>query len=465
MATLQIKTSPAFIQEKSYVFEVLLSELLGINYSLEVWPNQYYSLSYAGKEIRLPDFLFVGETNSISDLQYRIKSKIEYAQFDLLGMMLPFPKMLDDSLLSLWNSRGVSFTRPVDIIGTAFFFLTLFEEAFEPRRDFAGRCNYFFLPSSKQGLRDWPFVNIAAELLYKDLNEVFAFLRKPRRFKVHLSHDIDNPVYSYLPWATKLRQFGSFAKRGEYRLLYHMAKAAVNRQGSDPFDTFDFLMDVSEAAGLQSEFFFIAREHGTDPRYNLRDPLVLRAIRRIIERGHEIGLHASYDSYRNLPYLREELQELRDVLALTGGAFSGACRQHYLRFDPLETWLEQEAVGIDVDSSVYFPEKPGFRAGICQEYPVYSLKERRKLNLREQPLLIMEASFLESEFGSPGYPSLLTVSKEIAERTKLFNGDFTVLWHNDRLLNSDAKTAYTDLVRNSSDLRSFPLISKKRNDL
>ena len=67
---------------------------------------------------------------------------------------------------------------------------------------------------------------------------------------------------------------------------------------SDPFDTFDLLMETSEQFGLKSTFYFQAGRTGTrfDGIYRLSDPPIARLLRQIHVRGHEIGLHGGYGS-------------------------------------------------------------------------------------------------------------------------------------------------------------------------
>ena len=80
------------------------------------------------------------------------------------------------------------------------------------------------------------------------------------------------------------------------------------------------------------------------------------------------------------------------------------------------------------------------RAGTCHEYPVFNLVSRRALALRERPLIVMDASLLEYQ-----RVSLKVAADEIIHLSGIvqrFEGDMTVLWHNDRLLSRRARRAY-----------------------
>src|SRR5438105_1699991 len=83
-----------------------------------------------------------------------------------------------------------------------------------------------------------------------------------------------------------------------------------------------------------------------------------------------------------IPTLRRVCSEEGVEQATWGG------RQHFLRWAP-PLWPAYERAGLAYDTSLSFADRPGFRAGICCEYPVFDLKGRRTLRLRERPLVAM----------------------------------------------------------------------------
>ena len=46
------------------------------------------------------------------------------------------------------------------------------------------------------------------------------------------------------------------------------------------------------------------------------------------------------------------------------------------------------------ESSMGYSDLPGFRCGTCYAYPVYDCIERKKLKLREKPLIVMDATLV-----------------------------------------------------------------------
>jgi hypothetical protein len=212
-------------------------------------------------------------------------------------------------------------------------------------------------------------------------------------------------------------------------------------------------MDESERQGTRSAFYFIASEAraGLDGSYSLDDPPLRRLLRRIHERGHEIGLHPSYNTFQDAERTRLEFERLLDVCRDEGieqEAWGG--RQHYLRWENPTTWRNWDLAGLAYDSTLTFAERPGFRCGVCFEYPVFDLQRRTKLVLRERPLVAMEVSLLVYQrLGRAETTSALAALRETSAR---FGGDFTLLWHNSRLITRADRRLYRRAVQ-----PAFPL--------
>ena len=103
---------------------------------------------------------------------------------------------------------------------------------------------------------------------------------------------------------------GHIIKRHDFKAFYtapYMKLATRNKLISkDPYNTFDWLMDVSEENNLKSAFYFICgrTNPARDADYEPEHPVLRRLMRRIHERGHEIGLHPSYDTYQEPELLK-----------------------------------------------------------------------------------------------------------------------------------------------------------------
>jgi hypothetical protein len=280
-------------------------------------------------------------------------------------------------------------------------------------------------------------VNEYAEILWRSLQKLWPSLqRKKSDFKILLSHDVDVPFF--------------FSSAPYPKLFLRSARQALQTRSSlplrsffqekDPYDTFDWIMDQSEKLGLLSSFNFIPGGSSKfDRAYQISDPRILKLFDRIKTRGFEIGFHPSYQTFRNPELFFEELETLRRLSPqeILGG------RQHYLRFEVPWTWRTWNKARLKYDSTLGYAETTGFRASICQEFPVYDVIDRKPLELFERPLILMEGSILDEERMNLGVTERARQHiQDLKSECRHYGGDFTVLWHNSRLVSEAERDLY-----------------------
>ncbi len=217
--------------------------------------------------------------------------------------------------------------------------------------------------------------------------------------------------------------------------------------GIDPHNTFDFIMSASEQYRLKSAFYFKGgfSNKQFDESYNLDAPWLEELMRNIHARGHEIGLHGSYESYRDPIKLRSEFASLLKAVErvkITQKIWGG--RQHYLRWENPTTWQIWEDAGLDYDATLGFADHAGFRCGTCHEFPVFNLRTRKMLRLRERPLIAMDTTLEKYMALSP---------REILEKIcylsgvcRRYGGSLTLLWHNTSLMSESQKQLYLKVL-------------------
>lgn len=339
----------------------------------------------------------------------------------------------------------------IDLFGGSLFMLTRYEELVTPERDRHDRFSAYSSIAYRAGFLDRPIVNEYVEILYTCIQRLWPELkrqkRQPRRF---ISHDVDAPYFVYR------RSRLSIAKESAADILRRfdpesaMKKAAVLTRtmadlDADPFNTFGWLMDLSEQHGIRSSFYFITDETqpGMDGNYSMTDPNIRRLLKEIHARGHEIGLHPAYQTYLHAERIKHQFHILRHTAEECGidqGIWGG--RQHYLRWRAPETWQYWEDAGLQYDSTLSYADLAGFRCGVCYEFPVFNLKTRQALRLRERPLIVMDQSIVHPGYmGLSGEKALRTIL-HYYEQCAQYQGDFTLLWHNSQLVKSADRQLY-----------------------
>jgi len=338
----------------------------------------------------------------------------------------------------------------LDVFGSAFFMLTRYEELVNPVRDLRDRFPAHASLAFLEGFLTRPIVNEYLEVLWWGLSILWPRLvRRGRSFTIRPTHDVDRPlsVSGIGPLRLAKITAGDLVRRRSARLAAHRIRAAVEaafgHYDGDPNNTFDLIMDFSERKGLKSAFYFIAGHTAgrVDGEYTLQNPWIRQLLRKISDREHEIGLHPSYHTFRDVEQLKREFENLLRATGEGGirqNVWGG--RQHYLRWQVPITWEAWESAGLHYDSSLSFADHAGFRCGVCYEYPVFSLGASRELDLTERPLIVMEQSVLEymKLAGAEAY-AMISLLKE---RCRMFGGDFTILWHNNSLLTEGALELY-----------------------
>ena len=260
------------------------------------------------------------------------------------------------------------------------------------------------------------------------------------QFQVVVSHDVDTPsAYAFGRKRSLARRMaGDLLKRRDLAKAvsapWIRLKSKQHLQPRDPFNTFDWLTDTSEAAGIRSSFYFICgrTNPSLDAQYEPEHPAIRHLMRRIHERGHEIGLHPSYDTCAHPERIAREGQRLQRICKEEGieqSQWGG--RMHFLRWQWPTTAHGWELAGFHYDSTLSYADRPGFRCGTCHSYPMFDPAAQRPLRLIQRPLIAMECSVIAHPYLGLGYgPAALALFQRLKQRCKMVQGTFTLLWHN-----------------------------------
>ncbi len=436
LAELRISAPAGFENERAYAVRVVLHEWLGISYTLSLDVNVTDWIITDGiRTVTLPDVFFAMPNSAW--LKPESLPKPPYKSLLIDGENLPMVFGRDENLAGVDESASFF---GIDVFGSAFFWLTRYEEAVLTQRDPYGR---FSVKTSTVGaLVMRPIVNEYVEALWRALTRVFHGLtRKQREYRFLLSCDVDQPFGGAgRPLSNLARSMANDVRKRR------PLSVAVNRllvwarhdYAHDPCNTFDYLMAHAEKAAVPLAFYFIADHTGgrIDGDYAVDQPEIGKLMKQMVERGHEIGLHTSYmtsldaaQTVKECAMLRQAMDQLGIDAPIRGG------RQHYLRWEPSITWENWQSAGLHYDSTVGYFDSVGFRAGTCWEYPVYHLQKRQPINLIERPLVAMDATLWDDmgvrETDAEAGAALML---PILQACKKHRGDFTFLWHNHTLL-------------------------------
>lgn len=458
---LSVGVPSSYRSERRYLLRVLFDEFLGIPVPVETEQRRDTEIrSGDGRTLVLKDGLF--ETVHERWPTAAALPAEPVPRWKWTGQLPGPPEALSVPVLygyqlpagGYFERRESGATLGLDVLGSSFFLLSRYEEAVVETRDAHDRFPAAASLAVRADYLGRPLVNEYLDILFAALKSVWPRLeRSPRQSQVLLSHDVDEPLWLQgHSWMRVARAAGGDALkrrncRGAAQRLWVRAANQLRLKRANPSNTFAWIMDRSEQHGLSSAFYFLEAEseRDLDGAYTLDEPWIRRLIRQIAGRGHEIGIHPSYDSYLDPDRTKREFQRLKAVAEDEGVSQSRwGGRQHYLRWSNPHTWRNWEFAGLSYDSTLGFADRVGFRCGVCYEYPAFDLLTRRPLALRERPLIVMDVSLLRY-MGLRGRDAVQVVS-DFWESCRRHRGNFTLLWHNNNLRTAEEKQLYEEML-------------------
>lgn len=415
-----------FTSERNYIIDIIFDEFLG--------------LAYEKVDYEDSDYKIILDNNAslvIRDAFFSCQEEENYLKLENIPSEISFGKnrfIVESDIPILYGNDEINITQEgitcgIDLFASTFFMLTRWEEYVNKARDMHNRFPAAASTAFKNSFIDRPVVNEYVEMLWNMLVHLgIGQKRKERKFDIILTHDVDHLSY----WKGPIRSLqvlgADLLKRRNFPLfLRNLAGLIRVKTGNqkDPFDTFDYIMDLSEEANIKSRFYYMSGGVTKyDNHYRITEPAALNSIKKVKERGHIIGFHPSYDAYNNPDQWKKEKDRLEEVL----GFQVKEGRQHYLRFEAPETWNIWNDHGMDMDCTVGYADREGFRCGTCYDYTVYDFLKRKKLQVKEFPLIVMEGSLFGYQYFSPEKMEEKIMS--LVDITKKYQGNFVYLWHN-----------------------------------
>ncbi len=461
--TLIIKSALPLKSEQKYVCDIVFSEFLGFEWKHEVSELDGISIRLDNEsgELYMPDMFFKGayakwlskETLPLTPFRYWDVNELG-SEVCLVDALVP---VIYGDGYYLWDESVRELRIPIDILGSAFFMLSRYEEVVSGERDNHHRFPAIASCIFSEELLDRPIVDEYIEVLWSSMLKIWPTLkRKPRARTIRVTCDLDLPYsvnYSAKSMVKGLLDDAFHQKNLKLALrnLYTRIRALRGNFSGDPYlDAIYWMMDVNERIGNRICFYFISeKKHPLDGWYDLDEPVICELIKNIGMRGHEIGLHPSYNSYLDPDQIKNEVNALQRALQSNGIHFEAfGSRQHYLRWDSSKTSANLEAAGIVYDSTLAYADCSGFRCGTSREFTMFDFVSRRKMNIKQRPLILMETTVLENHYQGLGYTDaamnyMLTLKKRALD----IGGEFTLLWHNSSFPRDDARSMYLELIK------------------
>ena len=430
-----------------YIYDYLVKNVLGLQVFELRNTHQSISLLYRGKTLELrSDFLSHCLNINLKDQPLQPLQQLDLSKHQI------FDTLQQRFVPIIYGTDKVDITEDkvelgLDIFGSCFFMLSRWEEYVVKDRDNHDRFPVSASLAFQEGFLERPIVDEYVEILWCCIHQLWPELsRKKHSFKQYVSCDID---YLRLNYRKPLRFIktlaGDILIRKSFNNFWASIKSVI--RGINPVDTFDYMMNVCEQNNIQQAYYFIARrkKEKIDGDYNILDKQVISLIKKIRNRGHEIGLHPSYKTYLDEEKTLEEYKLLIEAVERAGGnpeeVIGG--RQHFLRWKTPITASNWVAMGMQYDTTMSYAQHVGFRCGTCREYPFYDIYQQRVLRLIIRPLIVMDGTILNKQYMGLSEDEALARVKHLKGICREYNGNFSLLWHNSFF----EKRSYFDLFK------------------
>lgn len=412
---------------------------------------------------REEDFIAYDGPKFIYDAPEDLKGRFQHADIEFIPRMPSVGLLFSDRIepvehrLKLntdWLHQpldGKTVEFPFDLLSSAFYLITRYEEYLSFSADQHGRYPYTESAAWRYGFLTKPVVQLWMQLLVGWLHQHHAGI-SPQK-----------PVYQYVPTLDIdhcYRFLGRSLMRGTggmvRSLLQGNLREAVNRiqtvsgRASDPYDVYDFVHQLHCAAQVPTRWFLLAAAYGGDDNNMDPDHPLFSNLVTELSKWSEVGIHPSMASGMEASKLGAEIKRLEQI---TGKPVTHS-RQHFLRFKLPQTYRDLIDAGITDDYSMGYAGHPGFRAGIAHPFPFFDLDQNRETALMVHPLAVMDVTLRDYLNLDP--PDALERIKQMVEVVRLTGGTFMTLWHNESLSDYGHWRGWRDLYEKVVATASSP---------
>jgi peptidoglycan/xylan/chitin deacetylase (PgdA/CDA1 family) len=346
----------------------------------------------------------------------------------------------DNDIISFLDDKAII---NFDIIASAFYLLSCWQEYVNKNRDKHGRFQFNDSIQYKLDIVSQPTVNYYFDILKYAMEKVYkvqlkSIFENEYDFTTFISHDIDTCESAWKQAGFWQIRHGNFTK--PFKLVFSKFR------GKDGWFNFDEILEIEKNLGINSTFFFISNFISgsglQNSDYKLTPKKFQPVFENIVSHGSELGLHSGFGSHTNSEYLKNDIQKM--LHKIIGNRF------HYLNFEIDETPGLLQNAGFEYDSTLGFAETAGFRSSFCLPYFLYDIKNDCPTSVIEIPLVFMDSSLRLKNYMNLSFDEIISLTEKLVKEGKKFNGVFSVNWHNTRfsdIKDPGWKDVFIDIVK------------------
>ena len=274
-----------------------------------------------------------------------------------------------------------------DILETIFFHISRMEEWYCEDRQLDD-CD--LMKSTEQFLvkNDLYHLPVIDHLIYA-FAKVIGLAVKLQKTVFRITHDIDEVFQDPSLFSTIRRTGGILWRRQKLSAIPKVWSAYFHQRNE--YNTFDWML--TDQSNIEKCIYFLV---GGATKYDTPYPIDTEEMKTIFQlckkRNYQIGIHPSFDAWRNNELLTSEKEKLEQQINLP----IVISRQHFLHFDFKKTPELLIQNNIKEDSSIGYRDLIGFRCGTGFGYRLYNFKEEAPFDFLEVPLIFMDSALFRA---------------------------------------------------------------------
>ncbi len=406
-------------------------------YTHKITPRLTYTMRQLFTRILGVEITF---TTKVEDFIKHSGAKITYTkqalqnEFFVRSNDLLFEQGINDFQITVrdWDgvpcffSAGERSNLPFDIFSASFYLLSRYEEYLPHVKDVHGRFPPKESLAHMNNFLRLPVVDIWAYRLREMLLEKFPGLEYTSREYKYTSLIDVTTSHSYAYRGLVRSVAGLFYDLGTLKLrrVADRVKVWFNSQ-SDPYDNFEYLVDLHKKLDLKSIFFFQFAAYSTYDKNVSPNHNKFRYLIKSISDYSTVALAASYSSFSNVELLKKERKDLAGVINRS----VDASRMRYNRIQIPQSYRDLIEAEFTDDYTMGYTHELGFRAGTCSTFYFYDINLEIQQPIRVHPFAVHDYAL--NNFKTK--EAMLEGVNGIYQQVKNVKGEFLSIFSNELL--------------------------------
>lgn len=326
-----------------------------------------------------------------------------------------------------------------DLVASALFLLSRYEEILNPERDVHGRFSAASSLAYKAGFLQRPLIDEYGAYLRRCLAQCGVELpAATQKMTITLTHDVDVPFEH-----RTLRSFLGGIRRGKVKMAFKNAFSSLLRNS---VYSFPWLIEQDNRLPDAQKIYFLRCPIQAcaydNPYLSYRSRDMRQLVTLLKQSGVQVGLHGSYQSGSDAPLIAAEKRQLEKNI----GTPLTQHRYHFLRTCIPDNFISLQEAGVLHDYTLGYADAVGFRLGTCRPVRFISPITFQVENVQLHPLTIMDVTL--SDYRQLSYHQAWDTVVQIVDQVKKHHGELVLLWHNTSVADSTTyhRPLYNDII-------------------